>query len=183
MKWKGGLRTLRWQGNPFPQPSQKLKLWVSDSSKPFLTHFMKFWLGLGYGSHEHKFTYFGNNIDEIQNIQSPTFVSHMHLKQVCKQSLNCVLFFLVLVSSGKNLEMWHLCKDWQQLQGFLPPQQKEPKWVMWRNQSTLLFTLSMFHQKIRCLGLEKKKYIFCNFLVFLSWIFLAILWRIISFKM
>jgi hypothetical protein len=36
-----------------------------------------------------KFIYFGNNIDEIQNIQSSTFVSHMHLKQVCKQSLNC----------------------------------------------------------------------------------------------
>ncbi len=41
-----------------------------------------------------KFIYFGNNIDEIQNIQSLTFVSHMNLKQVCKQSLNCVLFFL-----------------------------------------------------------------------------------------
>jgi hypothetical protein len=50
-----------------------------------------------------KFIYFDNNIDEIQNIQSLTFVSHVHLKQVCKQSLNCASsFFLGFVFFRKE---------------------------------------------------------------------------------
>jgi hypothetical protein len=55
--------------------------------------------------------------------------------------------------------------------------------VMWGNQSTLLFTLSMFHHKIRCLKLEGNKNSVI-FYFFRSWIFLAVLWRrIVSFEM